>query len=59
MSRASQTHHAPHIGFPQSDPVTRARKVNDAPMGAQATATASATLIRQMRPTAAAPAIAA
>ena len=33
--------------------------MNDAPIGAQATATASATLIRQMRPTAAAPAIAA
>ena len=34
VSLASQTHHVPHIGFPHSDPVTKAKKVKVAPMGA-------------------------
>ena len=57
VSRASQTHHVPHIGFPQREPVTRAMKVKAAPMGALALAIASATLIRQINPTVAAMAI--
>ena len=39
------------------EPVTRVATVNQAPMGAQAAATAWASLIRQMTPTAAATAI--
>ena len=57
VSRASQTQYVPHIGLPHSEPVTRARKVNDAPTGALATATTSASFIRQTRATALAPAI--
>src|SRR6266446_4224342 len=30
--RASQTHQVPHVGFPHSEPVTRARNVNIAPV---------------------------
>ena len=30
VSRASQTHHVPHVGFPQKEPVQSARNVNNA-----------------------------
>ena len=30
--RASQTHHVPHVGFPQNAPVTNERNVNMAPV---------------------------
>ena len=57
VSRASHTHHVPHIGLPQIDPVASARNVNEAPTGAHAAAAACASLIRQMSPMAAAIAI--
>ena len=57
MSRASQTHQVPHIGLPQMEPVTSARKVNHAPIGALLMATISASLMRQIRPMAPAPAM--
>src|SRR3981081_2163317 len=55
-------HHAPATPPPDlpppgphpSPPVTSAAKVNEAPIGAQLAATACATLMRQMSPTAAA-----
>src|SRR4029079_13466716 len=34
VSRASHSQEVPHIGRPQSEPVTRARKVKAAPIGA-------------------------
>src|SRR5579872_4967532 len=34
VNRASQIHQVPHMGFPQMEPVTRARKVNQAPIRA-------------------------
>ena len=34
VSRASHTHQVPHIGLPQSEPVTSATKVKAAPIGA-------------------------
>ena len=34
VNRASQTHHVPHIGFPQIEPVKRVSKENKAPTGA-------------------------
>ena len=40
VNRGSQAQYVPHIGRPQRDPVTRARIVNEAPMGADAAATA-------------------
>ena len=36
VSLASQTHHVPHIGFPQRDPVNKQINVNVAPIGATA-----------------------
>ena len=57
VSRASHTQYVPHIGLPHSEPVTRARNVNEAPTGALAIATTSASFIRQIRATALAPAI--
>ena len=47
VSRASHTHHVPHIGLPQSEPVTRQMKVNPAPSGAAAFCAASASGWRQ------------
>ena len=47
VSRASHTHYVPHIGLPQSEPVTSARKVNAAPIGAAAFAATSASGCRQ------------
>ncbi len=52
VSRASQTQKVPHIGCPQRAPVTRARKVNAAPIGAAALAVRSATGCFQISPTA-------
>ena len=46
VSRASQTQYAPHIGFPQSEPVTSARKVKLAPRGAAARINEAATFMR-------------
>ena len=48
VRRASHTHHAPHIGLPQSEPVTRQRKVKPAPRGAAAFCATSASGWRQM-----------
>ena len=36
VSLASHTHQVPHIGLPQIDPVTNAKKVNKAPFFADA-----------------------
>ena len=44
VSRASHTQYAPHMGLPHNEPVTRARNVNEAPIGALAVATISAEL---------------
>ncbi len=57
VSLASQTHHVPQVGLPQIAPVTSARKVMAAPSGAIAATAISASFIRQIRNTAAAPAI--
>src|SRR5574340_1508063 len=38
VSRASQTHHAPHIGLPHKAPVHNEMKANNAPVGAMAVA---------------------
>src|SRR5665213_223750 len=53
VSLGSHSQYVPHIGRPQSIPVASASAVNEAPMGAQLAATACATFIRQIRPTAA------
>ena len=50
VKRASHTHQAPHIGFPQAAPVTNAIKVNTAPTGAIAAAEASQEALRKMAP---------
>ena len=34
VSLASQTHHVPHVGLPQIDPVTKVAIVKEAPSGA-------------------------
>ena len=47
VSRASQTQQVPHIGLPQSEPVTRQRSVKAAPIGAAAFAATSASGWRQ------------
>ena len=57
VRRASQTHQVPHVGLPQIAPVASASTVKEAPMGAADAATACASLMRQMRPIAAAMAI--
>ena len=56
VKRASHTHQVPHMGLPQSEPVTSARNVKAVPMGAVARATTNAVRCRQMRPAAHAPA---
>ncbi len=48
VSRGSQAQYVPHIGRPHSEPVTSASKVKEAPMGADAAATAWPILMRQM-----------
>ncbi len=50
VSRGSHAQYVPHIGRPQSDPVTSASSVKDAPIGAVAAATAWPILMRQMSP---------
>ena len=57
MTRGSHAQYVPHVGWPQIMPVPSATAVNVAPAGAQAAATACATLMRQMSPMAAATAI--
>ena len=52
--RGSQAQKVPHIGRPHSDPVTMASRVKEAPMGADAAATAWPILMRQMSAMAAA-----
>src|SRR3546814_5901554 len=47
VRRGSQSHHVPHIGLPQIEPVSRVIRVNAAPIGAQAIARISHSLIRQ------------
>ena len=54
VRRGSHSQYVPHIGWPHRAPVTSAAKVNEAPIGAQLAATACATLMRQISPTAAA-----
>lgn len=51
VNLASQTHQVPHIGFPQIDPVTKARKVKRAPVLAEAIDKTSKTFIRQINDT--------
>src|SRR5690606_18950933 len=46
VRRGSQSHQVPHIGLPQVVPVARVTKVNPAPIGAQAMARISHSLIR-------------
>ena len=48
VSRASQTHHVPHIGRPQREPVIRQISVKAAPMGAAARIETSASGWRQI-----------
>src|SRR3990172_10863824 len=57
VRRASHTHHVPHMGLPHSEPVTKVKKVKEAPMTAEAEATLSATFIFQINPIAAETAI--
>ena len=47
VKRASHTHQVPHIGLPQIAPVTKAIKVNIAPIGAMAIIERWAALICQ------------
>ncbi len=47
VSRASHTHHVPHIGLPQSEPVASASAVKTAPSGAAARIDTSASGCRQ------------
>src|SRR3546814_14234495 len=47
VSRASQVHHVPHIGLPHTEQVTRVRKVNAAPIGADGIAPTSASFERK------------
>src|SRR5688572_9344768 len=54
VRRGSQTQYAPHMGLPHNMPVASVATVNHAPIGAHEAATACATFMRQMRPTAAA-----
>ncbi len=48
VSRASHTHHVPHIGLPQSEPVSRHRKVTAAPASDSSRAVRSASGCRQI-----------
>src|SRR3546814_2678970 len=47
VRRGSQSHQVPHIGLPQIEPVARVIRVKPAPIGAQAMARISHSLIRQ------------
>ena len=57
VKRASHTHQVPHIGLPQREPVTKASKVNMAPVGAKACAIMADNLALRAKPMAAQPAI--
>ena len=57
MSRASQTHHAPQVGLPQSEPVQSAMKVKSAPVGASARAIIAESRVFIAKPSAAQKAI--
>src|SRR3972149_12158677 len=57
VMRASQAHQVPHIGLPQIEPVTSARNVNQAPIGAHERAKISESLAFQISPAAPAPAL--
>ena len=59
VRRGSQSHQVPHIGLPQMEPVARVTRVKPAPIGAQAIARISHSLIRQTRAMAAYSAISA
>ena len=48
VSRGSQSHHVPHIGRPQIEPVAKVMRVKAAPVGAHAIAKISHSLIRQI-----------
>src|SRR5436305_1024930 len=48
VRRASHTHHVNQVGFPHREPVTRVRKVKDAPTAAQAEASTSASFTFQI-----------
>ncbi|MNN81482.1 hypothetical protein D3C81_1983130 [compost metagenome] len=48
VRRGSQSHHVPHIGLPQMLPVSRVIRVKAAPIGAQAMARISHSLMRQI-----------
>src|ERR1043165_10232219 len=50
VKRASQTHHAPHIGLAQTLPVNNAKKVNHAPKKTLPETINSANLIRKIKP---------
>src|SRR5580704_1225927 len=52
VSRGSQAQYVPHIGRPHSEPVTKAASVKEAPIGAEAAATACPTFMRQISATA-------
>src|SRR6185369_11712602 len=51
VSRASHTHHVPHIGLPHSEPVHSAMKVIKAPVGASADANIEERRVLNARPT--------
>ncbi|MNT35209.1 hypothetical protein D3C72_1712300 [compost metagenome] len=57
VSRASHTHHAPHVGLPHSAPVHRVRNVNSAPVGASARIIMNDRRVLKMSPSAAYPAM--
>ncbi|KAG1277253.1 hypothetical protein G6F64_014735 [Rhizopus arrhizus] len=57
--RGSQSHQVPQVPLPQMLPVSRVIRVKPAPIGAQAMARISQTLIRQIRAMAAYSAISA
>src|ERR1035437_8598912 len=50
VRRASHTHQAPHIGLPQSEPVTSDKKANKAPVGAKAEAIMPDSRVLKARP---------
>ncbi len=49
VSRASQVHQAPHVGFPQIEPVAIVSPVKSTPTSAEAWASRSAASARRMR----------
>src|SRR3954470_23916926 len=51
VSRASHTHHVPHIGLPHNEPVHTAMNVIIAPVGASEEATIEDNRVLKARPT--------